>query len=344
MAIQAILSALRDALMITGFVATMMLLIEYLNVLTAGAWQWRLARRGWRQYVLAAGLGAIPGCLGAFSAVAMYSHGLLSLGAVAAAMVAASGDEAFVMLALIPRQTFFLIPCLAVLGVATGVVVDLLAGKRAPSVPIACKGLELHFAEQPECFPPARVAAQWRELTPTRGTLAVSLIFFSVGVLSGRIGPGEWNWIRVSLLVVAGLALFVVATVSDHFLESHLWNHVVRKHVPRIFAWTFAALLLVGPLSALLRPEHAAGHGKWFLLAAACLVGLIPESGPHLIFVTMYAQGAVPFGVLLANSVVQDGHGMLPLLAHSRREFVKIKAVNFAAGMLAGAASLALAT
>jgi hypothetical protein len=74
----------------------------------------------------------------------------------------------------------------------------------------------------------------------------------------------------------------------------------------------------------------------------ACLIGLIPESGPHLIFVTLYAQHAAPFGVLLASSIVQDGHGMLPMLAHSRRAFVAVKAVNFLLGLAAGGVAIGL--
>ena len=56
-----------DSLMITGFVAAMMLLIEYLNVLSSGQWSQRLARGRIGQYLLAAFLGATPGCLGAFT-------------------------------------------------------------------------------------------------------------------------------------------------------------------------------------------------------------------------------------------------------------------------------------
>jgi hypothetical protein len=77
-------------------------------------------------------------------------------------------------------------------------------------------------------------------------------------------------------------------------------------------------------LTNVLHLEAAIRSGRWIVLLIACLVGLIPESGPHLIFVTLFAQGVVPFSVLLASSVVQDGHGMLPMLAHSRREFLQI--------------------
>jgi hypothetical protein len=93
------LTLFTDALMITGFVGMMMLLVEYINVLTSGRWRQTIAQRQWAQYFLAAFLGVIPGCLGAFAVVAMYSHGVLTLGAVVAAMIAMAGDESFVMLA-----------------------------------------------------------------------------------------------------------------------------------------------------------------------------------------------------------------------------------------------------
>ena len=43
-----------------------------------------------------------------------------------------------------------------------------------------------------------------------------------------------------------------------------------------------------------------------------------------------------PFSVLLASSVVQDGHGMLLLLADSRRYFFRVKGINFIVGLLLG--------
>jgi len=79
-----LLDIAKHALMITSFVLVMMLVIEYVNVLTRGAWEKRLRGRRWFQYCLAVVLGLSPGCLGAFAVVAMYSHGSLSIGAVVA--------------------------------------------------------------------------------------------------------------------------------------------------------------------------------------------------------------------------------------------------------------------
>ena len=64
------------------------------------------------------------------------------------------------------------------------------------------------------------------------------------------------------------------------------------------------------------------------MILLAIVIGLIPESGPHLVFVTLFASGVIPFPVLLANSIVQDGHASLPLLADSKASFLKAKAIK----------------
>lgn len=335
------IALLRDCVMITGFVAAMMLLIEYLNVFSGGRWARRLARGRFMQYIVASLMGVIPGCLGAFTAVALYSHGLISFGALAAAMIAASGDEAFVMLALVPQAAGALMTLMFLLGVAAGIAADALF-RRPGLAEFPCQALVIHAEERFTRPTWAGTKAIWAACSAARGFLAISLALFALAAAAGQIGPAGWNWIRVSVVALSIVALLAVATVPDHFLEEHIWRHIVRKHVPRVFLWTLAALLLSGPVRVLLDRGGLTGGDAWLLLAMACLVGLIPESGPHLIFVTLYAQHSIPFGVLLANSIVQDGHGMLPLLAHSRKAFAAVKAVNFLVGLAAGAASLSL--
>ncbi|MCK4823782.1 hypothetical protein KA005_48965, partial [bacterium] len=71
-------------------------------------------------------------------------------------------------------------------------------------------------------------------------------------------------------------------------------------------------------------------------LLIAIFIGIIPESGPHLVFVTLYAEGMIPFSILLASSISQDGHGSLPLLAESKKGFLTVKSVNMIFALLAG--------
>jgi hypothetical protein len=337
----ALFEVFNQALMITGFVFVMMLVIEYVNVLTSGTWQQQLSASRWGQYLFAALMGATPGCLGAFIVVAMYSHRMLTIGAVVAAMIATSGDESFVMLALIPKQAVLLTILLLVIGIVVGFLTDTLSGQYKTGQKEKCEGFEVHSFESCRCFPRGEIVKQWKHFSPFRTTLTTVLTIFIIVVITGQVGPPVWNWVRISILVVTSLALFIVITVPDHFLEKHLWNHVARKHVPRIFLWTFGTLLLMHLLIERLDLEGIIQANLWVVMIVATLVGLIPESGPHLIFVTLFAKGAIPFSILLASSIVQDGHGMLPVIAHSRRSFFIIKSINLLAGLIFGTRGLA---
>ncbi len=336
------LPILNQTLMVTGFVLVMMLVIEYVHVLTAGQWQKRLLRSGFSQYALAALLGATPGCLGAFAVVAMYSHRMVSLGALVAAMIATSGDESFVMFALIPREAVILTGVLFVTGVLGGYLTDGVLRRSGDLQAEPCKGLALHQENACRCYPRGEILAQLRALSPFRAVLLLVLALFMFSVVQGQLGPEEWGWVRSSILLAAAIGFFIVLTVPDHFLEEHLWNHIARRHVPRIFLWTLGSLLVLDVLLVQLDLTSVIQESPWLVLGASSLVGIVPESGPHLIFVTLFHSGTVPFSILLASSIVQDGHGMLPVLAHSRRTFVVVKAINLVIGAGIGALALGL--
>jgi len=334
-------AVLADSLMITGFVFVMMLLVEYLQVLSTGLLGRWLQRGGFFRIAAVALVGTVPGCLGAFTDVTLYTHGMITFGTLTGAMIAASGDEAFVMLALFPGSALLLFGLLFVFGVLVALLVDRLSGPRFYKKGCCPEGIVLHDGEL-SSGPAALRRASFKELSLQRMALCLALALFILAVAMGWIGPGTWNWIRWTLLAVATAALFVVFSVSEHFLKDHLYEHVAKKHAPRVFLWVLGVLLILAWLNTADLP--LAGWIKanpGLSLVAAVLIGVIPESGPHLIFVTLFAQGVLPFSVLAASSVVQDGHGMLPLLAESPWEFVKVKAVNVLAGLGLGGALMA---
>ncbi len=126
--------------------------------------------------------------------------------------------------------------------------------------------------------------------------------------------------------------LFVVCTVPDHCFKVHLWTHILKKRLPRIFFWTFGVLLVIHGFENYFNVESWVWENHFCVLLIAVLVGVIPESGPHMVFVTLFAAGVLSLSILLASSNVQDGHGMLPMLAVSRRSFFWIKGVNLTLG------------
>jgi len=193
-----------------------------------------------------------------------------------------------------------------------------------------------------DIFSPANILNNFRAFSFTRFLLLVLILFFLGLVLTGTLGPSAWGWKRITFLSLSICTLYIISLCSEHYLQSHIWEHIIKKHLFRVFLWSFGALLFVHwglafwNLNTIIHE-----HMIWVLLLGA-LIGLVPESGPHLIFVMMYAQGLIPFSVLFTTSFVQDGHGMLPLLSYSLKDSVLIKLFNITFGLLSGGILFAL--
>ena len=323
-----IISIISHVFMITVFVLAMMLLVDYFNVLTKGKMKKAVKGRKGRQYAVASFLGSIPGCLGAFMNVSFYVHGLISFGAIVGGMIATSGDEAFVMLTLFPKDALFLFGLLFVLGIVGARLADK-AASFFKIVPCSeCKLHEVHMDEECHCFEPA-VLKKFPRLSIPRYITLIFLFVVIVLIGLGIVGPQIWNWQRITLFSLLIFVSFIVSTVPDHYLKEHIWKHIMKKHLCRVFLWTFFALLFIEIGFQYWNLEgFVVGNMGWILVISA-LVGIIPESGPHMIFVMMYASGLVPFSVLLTSSIVQDGHGMLPLLSYTIKDSIFIKIFKY---------------
>jgi hypothetical protein len=121
-----------------------------------------------------------------------------------------------------------------------------------------------------------------------------------------------------------------------HYFKDHIWAHIIKGHLLRVFLWTFSALLVVEFAMTFLDLQSITSKYTFLLLILGALIGLIPESGPHLFFVMLFAEGLIPFSVLFTSSVVQDGHGILPMLSYSIKDSVRIKLFNLTFGIILG--------
>ena len=147
---------------------------------------------------------------------------------------------------------------------------------------------------------------------------------------------GEADWIRIILIILFVAILIIVTVAEEHFLEEHLWQHVIKVHLPKIFFWTFTVILCLTILNNYVNIHDIIDSKPFIVLLIAILVGLIPQSGPHLIFLILFANGDLPLGIFLANCIVQDGHGALPLLAESRKAFLISKTIKVVVAIFAG--------
>jgi hypothetical protein len=121
-----------------------------------------------------------------------------------------------------------------------------------------------------------------------------------------------------------------------HYFKDHIWAHIIKGHILKIFLWTFGALLVVEYGMSFVDLKSITSEYMLLVLVLGALIGIIPESGPHLIFVMLFAKGLIPFSVLFTSSIVQDGHGMLPMLSYSVKDSLRIKMFNLAFGLFFG--------
>ena len=271
--IDTIVKIVKETIQISLLVAVMMIAVDLINVFTKQKLEAFFKNaKNYRQYILASLIGMVPGCIGGFTNVSLYIHGLISFGALAGSMIAVSGDEAFVMLAMFPKDAVILFAVLFVIGIFGGWLIDIIVKKYKISTCENCEEMITH--------------------------------------------PQEKNF--------------------KHYLKDHIYGHIIKKHLWKTALWTLGALIVVEFGLQYLHLEEFSSQYKILFLIVGALVGLIPESGPHLIFVTLFAQGLIPFSVLLTSSIVQDGHGMLPMFSYSFSDSVKLKLFNFIIGISIG--------
>ena len=241
-------------------VTTLMILIEYLEVKFKDKIREVVTGRPLNQYVMASLLGAIPGCMDAFLVVSLYIHGMVGFGALTAVMLSTAGDEAFIMLAMVPEAALKIFAITIFLGIVGGFLADK-----------AVERLKLRTCEH--CI----------------------------------IEIHEEN-------------------SGKHFLREHVYDHILRNHVPKLFLWIFVPLTLVEFLIKNFDfASLISGMPVLALIVFAALVGIIPESGPHMIFLILYSKGLIPFSVLLVSTLSQDGHGLLPLLSHTIKDTLYVQ-------------------
>ncbi|MBO7268562.1 MAG: arsenic efflux protein [Bacteroidales bacterium] len=410
-----VIDVLKNSVLITGLVLIMMLMIEYFNIHSHGKWFSRIKDSKIKQIFLGSLLGLVPGCIGGFATVSLYTHRLLSLGALVAMMIASSGDEAFVIMAMIPKEGFILFGLLFAISIITGIIVDYVIYKN-PQKDLCPDDFEIHTAieEESRKIPSIFKLESYKVmLKPSKERVAIltGIAVFIAAVIMGILACGHDHShsgdgahhshqaaetyvcehrhvhttadahnaahvhnaaeahqehhhshdahvhkvhesasinilneksINIAFAIISIITLFFTATANEHFIKDHIWKHVIKRHLLSIFLWTFGTLLVCQFGMQYLDIEHWISNNKLLVVLLAVAIGIIPESGPHMVFVTLFAQGILPFYVLLVNSIVQDGHSALPLLAESKMSFAKAKLINIAAGLLIGIACLIL--
>ena len=261
-----------ETVRITLIVAILMTIIEFFELKYKDKIREAITESPLKQYLISSIMGAIPGCIDAFFIVSLYVHGLVGIGALAAVMLSTAGDEAFIMLTMIPRESLLIFAICIIVGIIGGFLTDKIAG----------------FIKLKTCQPCVIESHEEEKLT------------------------------------------------IKHFLEEHVYSHILKRHVPKLFLWLFSTMLAIDFLMVTFDVEKIIPQNKLLLIILAALIGIVPESGPHLVFTILFSKGLIPFSVLLVNTISQDGHGLLPLISYSVKDTFYVQIFTTLVALIVG--------
>ena len=284
---QIFFEALKESISITLLVLLLMAVVESINISSSGRLFQKLHGKPVLEVAMACLLGAIPGCAGGFVVVSLFTHRLLSFGALIGGMVATFGDEALFLAAQSPKDALILTGILFAIGFVVGVL--LLKVPENKIITIENHNFVIHEEHQHQ-----------------------------------HIETHNHHWCER----------------LTHYLREHVWEHIIKQHALKLFLYALGTLLVLGIINHFIDLQaimETNAWTKWLLLLIAVGVGFLPVSGPHLIFVMLFLQGSIPFSILLANSIAQNGHAGIPLIAQSRNNFLIMKGITMALGLSIGA-------
>lgn len=168
--------------------------------------------------------------------------------------------------------------------------------------------------------------------------LSLVVILFVLGILGGYLADYLMKKFGVKICEKCKVKYHKGHEFDlKHFVKKHITEHIIKKHILQIFIWIFIAVFTISTVGEFIDYETIlTGYYPLMLLVLGALVGLLPLSGPNVFLIIMFSQGLVPFSVVLANSIVQDGHGLLPILGFSVSDAIKLKVYNFLFGLTVG--------
>ena len=271
------------------------------------------------QVLIAASLGALPGCGGAIMVTTQYVRGAMSFGGVVSVLSATMGDAAFLLLAKEPVVALWVFVTCFVTGIVTGTIVDLIHGDGFMRVKSDyCDGEEELIVENELLSPFYRV---WMALF-VPGAIAGVMLAFQVdlaAIVKDHIGL---DLITTLALVAAllSIAMWMVNPVSDFRLFTSSKRTLERRVCDTtnfVTFWVIVGYVAYALLESIAGFDLRTLFQSWSvaLPMIALLVGFIPGCGPQIVVTTLYINGVIPLSALLANAISNDGDALFPAIA-----------------------------
>ena len=264
---------------------------------------------------ISAFLGAIPGCGGAIMVMSLFTRGVVSFGAVLAALISTMGDAAFLLLATKPQAALIILPVTFCTGIVSGYLV---------------KPFTKNFLQK-------KINRDFLiiELPKNKTSNKFYLIWFFFLIPGLALGIMNAFNIETSylvsdidiiqfisfLLALYCVFLWVLNPLTDIQMAS-IHENSFRKVVDTtcfvtvwvIISFVIYELINISTQGAIFESLKYFGP---FIPLMAIIIGFIPGCGPQIMITSMYVSGQLPMSAQIGNSISNDGDALFPAIAIS---------------------------
>jgi hypothetical protein len=266
---------------------------------------------------ISAFLGAIPGCGGAIMVMSLFTRGVVSFGAVLAALISTMGDAAFLLIATKPQAALIILPVTFFSGIISGYLV------KPFTKNFLQKKINRDFliTELPKNKTSNKFYLIWF-LFLIPGLFLGLMNAFNIKISYFMFGI---NIIQFStfLLALYCVFLWVLNPLTDIQMAS-IHENSFRRVVDTtcfvtvwvIISFVIYELINISTNGAIFESLKYFGP---FIPLMAIIIGFIPGCGPQIMITSMYVSGQIPMSAQIGNSISNDGDALFPAIAISAK-------------------------
>ncbi len=267
--------------------------------------------------IMAALLGALPGCGGAIVVVTQYIQGRISFGSLVAVLTATMGDAAFLLLAAEPLTGILIFSLGIFVGTLSGYIVDFIHGvhylQSKSKIKVEFEKLQKTFVSKFNIF--------W-SLIFLPGFIIGLFVAFQQDVDKILMIPSDYS--LVSSMGLAGAMLSIFMWSLNPLSDFQCSTDRTRKLLPRVIdttnfvtTWVICAFLIFEIFMYFTSTDLKILFNIWmpFVPFIAILLGFLPGCGPQIIVTTFYLNGTIPLSAEIGNAISNDGDALFPAIA-----------------------------
>jgi len=266
---------------------------------------------------ISAFLGAIPGCGGAIMVMSLFTRGVVSFGAVLAALISTMGDAAFLLLATKPQAALIILPVTFCTGIVSGYLV------KPFTKNFLQKKINRDFliTELPKNKTSNKFYLIWFFfLIPGLALGIMNAFNIETSYLVSNIDIIQFISFLLALYCVF---LWVLNPLTDIQMAS-IHENSFRKVVDTtcfvtvwvIISFVIYELINISTQGAIFESLKYFGP---FIPLMAIIIGFIPGCGPQIMITSMYVSGQLPMSAQIGNSISNDGDALFPAIAISAK-------------------------